>query len=1307
MSMENEKQAQPMASSADLVPVLFPARLETRLDGDNGGWTLRVIVIPDEAFITRHDPLPSAAEMVALGEMWQMLAAAEPSTPSPWLLLQQPAGQVAWERFSQQVGSRRAAWLARSFPPILNNGSVTIPAAAQSEEFAPNIVQGFPRRLTLWALWDDETLERLHEFQVAADALSLEFEPEPEEKGEPWWASWKSANEVGLAGNIDLPRNPDGLQALMVLGVGENNPAELLLAHAASGALGLLAPGTPTNSLDGEPAADTGKDVETWRRLTVAALVGETVQPGSGTWQVSAMLTGEEELLPQLPGEHGAPWTLNQQMVAALWPALWGHAVKDIWAFGEDAHRLAAWAAAHLFPEGPLPAIRIDDQPYGLLPTTSLAHWKVDSADPAVEEALVRHLQTMRRHWAAAARGVGNVVGADSERLLDLIARTASSERYAHRYFGSVELFTYVYYRVLGKALPQSLREWWRNQHQVLAATGRYPQRFYLTAGHYRNLPFPLVVPNELPSGMELKEVLETIADFPSVSYDALVREVLGGVVPDSLLVRLALYARFLSAADAALAQAKLGGPILDPPVADRTQPTVIEEWAPRWRQNIGTPADDVHERMRTGLHELAGAEPAELERVLRATVDSASHRIDPWVTSIAWRRLEEMQRNRAAEFVLGAYGWVDGPLRGEPGPTEGGLLHTPSYQQTLTAVILRDKFLSAQAMGQQSGNGHSPWAMNLDSRLVRLAEEIAAEVRQGGHIWQVLGRQVERVVGGRAQVELLRSQFSTHTGRASEAAVCNGIEALQNLLNPAARVVPLSSEQEAALQELDRVLDVYGDLLVMEAVHHVVAGRSDVAGVAMDAASGLKMPPTLEAVRTPRAGRSVSSNVLAVLPAHGAAPPGSGPATLADSAVAAYVAAALGGATTWVWEVESGGTPGSVSLADLDLDPIDTVLLSHDTLQQLVLAQSGAEAITGGNGSARQQRAHDLVRLLGNQPALLHELVPATLDEAARAAVHAQDSAIRLELATRYQQIVAAAVSLLIDLETAPVAAPELLRQALRWGITPPDTPGATEDNQLARAAATLGNRLATAPALDHSSSPPQVDTSALEALSASAVATAIAELVAPEGQLAILSRLPALELAGRTGLNTAQPATSLESEWLTVVAAVRARMATLEAYQLQGSLLGQHEPLLAWSNRPADPWQTEVSEDAAGIKEMTRLVVAYGPDETWGTTVAAGVVDSWSETIPDTDHVTSAAFGFNAPAARAPQAVLLAVPPIPGAPLDDDLLAQILVETRELVHARMARAQDLGAYRGLLPLAMLRTMGRGDMRLDHHTRA
>ena len=171
-------------------------------------------------------------------------------------------------------------------------------------------------------------------------------------------------------------------------------------------------------------------------------------------------------------------------------------------------------------------------------------------------------------------------------------------------------------------------------------------------------------------------------------------------------------------------------------------------------------------------------------------------------------------------------------------------------------------------------------------------------------------------------------------------------------------------------------------------------------------------------------------------------------------------------------------------------------------------------------------------------------------------------------------------------------------------------------------------------------------------------------------------------------------------------MVAATHANLARLEALQLEMDL-----PLDAWSSSPGDPWQRAPIQDNLARREATsplglqmpRFVAAYGSADAWlGQQVAVGLIDAFGEAIPMPQRSTLTAFGFNAPAARAPQAILLAVPPRQRQRLDSDLLWEIVAETRELAHARTARIEDLGDLQALTPTMWLQSSGPTRVRLE-----
>lgn len=215
--------------------------------------------------------------------------------------------------------------------------------------------------------------------------------------------------------------------------------------------------------------------------------------------------------------------------------------------------------------------------------------------------------------------------------------------------------------------------------------------------------------------------------------------------------------------------------------------------------------------------------------------------------------------------------------------------------------------------------------------------------------------------------------------------------------------------------------------------------------------------------------------------------------------------------------------------------------------------------------------------------------------------------------------------------------------------------------------------------------------------------LARVLSRLVAPQGNLPVLDEGDRNGLVATTGLAPGD-GDHLEGDWLTLVAPVRPALARLEAWQLGAAAQGG---ALAWWTNSDDPWRR--AEIAALVADPARrlgagfdvapTVVAVGPPGALeAPRVAVGVVDSYTEWLPLRSRDTQAAFGFNAPAARAPQAILLAVPPS-GGHLTEDGVAVMLAELRALVVARGARAADVRDLSPVLPTILTPSEPRFDL--------
>ncbi|WP_432513064.1 hypothetical protein [Kineococcus sp. SYSU DK001] len=1302
-----EEQPEPEPEPVPVeVAVLLPLRIETRFKPG----TLLLRVVPDEPWFTRHDDLVSEGELTALGRYLEAAAQAPDEATR---------GQ-AWRELAGQVGAPRAAFLVRSRAVARADGTVVVrPPAAGELRTGPTFprIEGFPETLTVWLARGGAAPVPVLTLPVDRARLLADF-PDPEAPADRrWWESWDEAVRAGLAGTIPLDGDPDDIDVLYVTGLGDGDPAALFRDQADDGRLAVLAPGTATNTVEGAPAAPLGTDPDTWWEVLQSA-------PGETDRVVSAALTGDPELLGHLPGSQDPHQRWNSAMVAGLWPALWGFAARDVWALPRGADDAPSWARHALFPEGPYPTLRVGQQPYGLLPASALSRWVPGPGDPPLEAGLLDHLRRLREAYRDAAERRGTVDGATTEQLLDLIGQVPASPLLRHRCAWPLELWWY-FLVLSGSGLPwEELDRAWHDRYPTVGKSGLRPARRYGTTTGSRRLELPLVVPPELPGDRTVGGVLADLVGYareiPSIFARTEVLELeMLRFPPDSLLLRLAVRSLQVAIGDRGRALLGEDPPGPEPVVRDAGTPGRLQRWIESTGSDAlrdGSPEAERFELVADGLRELATMvddHPDRAARALTATVDTAALRIDPWLTGLPARRLQAL-RDRGATSGLGAYGWVDRPCPGTPGPTAAGLLHAPSPGQAVTAAILRDRAVNDPADHR--------WDLDLTSRSVRDADAVAEHVRVGAHPGEAVGREVERVVGDPAVVARLRREHplrSEHAGRR----VCDGLAVLD--ADPA--TLGLTEPALAGLARLRAALDTYGDVLVAEAVHHVTEGRPEVAGAVMDAAAGLSRPPHLGLLRTPREGRAVTTSVVLVLPdvAAPADPPTGAeralvaPAAVADPAAAAWLARQVGEAADWVFEVapvDSGGVatgaPVPVPLADLGLAPADALALPRTDLERLAATAGavtlGADpaqvAVVGGDAGGRYEAAARLVALVGRRPA-----GPDAVVEDARTDVDLRP--LRADVLARYTRLRSTATLLRSELDAQlAVTGPDgglgaadaatldrLVRAARAWGVAPepagPPRGTGVDPGQwrlvatAARARDLLAARVTAAPSTDP---PGGGEPSPAAALAPEDLLDALAALVSPTGQVAVTGRLPRADLPAMS----VDPA--LATAWLPTVSAVRETLAHVDVHRLAaGTAAGAADALALWTTKPGDVWQRAAADARGMVVACADPTLDLAAPDGAGS-VAVGVVDRFAEVVPSQEQTTGAAFGFDAPAARAPQAVLLAVPPDPAAALDEATLVDVVADVRLLARVRTARLVDLGDdLRGLLPTSLLPATG------------
>ncbi|MBE2315697.1 hypothetical protein DVA67_006905 [Solirubrobacter sp. CPCC 204708] len=431
-----------------------------------------------------------------------------------------------------------------------------------------------------------------------------------------------------------------------------------------------------------------------------------------------------------------------------------------------------------------------------------------------------------------------------------------------------------------------------------------------------------------------------------------------------------------------------------------------------------------------------------------------------------------------------------------------------------------------------------------------------------------------------------------------------------------------------AELAALDDAVDALADVLVAESVHQLTQGNAQSAGATVDALSrGEAQPPEIEVVRTPRSGTAVTHRLLILADA---APSTGWPTddtqvrAKVEPALEAWAASVLGPANRVRVRVQRGDTIEDTDLSALKLSALDV----------LALQDADIEARFGGELLAAPPTPGSL-----------------TLDEF-------------FELARATRELVDGA---------RPLDARDL-------ALPNPDGATGIDTADLAARAAIA------AAALDHPgraaalgiTTPEELDRRRKAVAAATTDAERVAAVLGDGFRLLPKVTAPDFSLTASTELQAGDPLAAVT--WLQRAAHVRDGASRLESALLGAEATSSPAKLsLKVAQLPratADRW-VGLPGPATGGKVSLVVQTSGAPQPK----LAGLVVDEWAEVIPDASQMTGVAFHVPQPAARAPQAILLAVAPDEGRVWSLSALEATVLETLELARLRLVDAEALAA--------------------------
>ncbi len=791
----------PCDAEADVPLVLLPVRLETRYSAD--GATLLVRIYPDDVHVDRLDRGLSGEESAAGLAYWEAVWTSDAD-----------GERAAWEALLAAVHPDRAAWVAAALTPLnLANRPAPQqpggdpaplpppdpPPRAQRAAFA----RGLPDRFVVAAVLDDGTVATAGGSPVRPElVVGLSPDADPATliqhgevtlgEGMAWMVDVEEARAAGMLVDVPLQRANQTIDRVVAFGVrGSLNPAaasdelaELLRAHRYATGAAFVPQGTPTNNTETDRAAWTRRPPPSPPPTSVAGSADDNAGALAGALGV------DRALLAGLPDSDGAEQRLAHAAQTALFSPTWGTFLDRMGGVDDRTRQSVRtlWEH-HVRGRGPLPALRIGDQPYGVLPTAGTIRTP-DRGDP-LEPALVPLLERIREIWRG---GLGHVPtigsGPLDETLLEILGSapqllglrvrsllTRTSSRTISPLLGIdlsneriQDLMTTIVWQSLGFAPGVGFTDQLGETTRPLGLPLVDDSDPHFIAALLAEPPKPRSIKSVLQALLDLafaaeRAAIEAAAPRNEAAiqllnrsdhlprrdrarFGGLVRSALAGDAEPAELVAAAdrLHERFgpagpsLHAALQPVAAVRRSlfdvamSPTLVSRVAGPLALSVLGAW---FRANAQLVA------LREAARELAGAPTAQRRIAVAETIDCASHRLDAWTTALPARRLAAQRAARPQGVMLGAYGWVEGLAPGAVTTRAGGYIHAPSVPHAASAGVLRSGYLTHNP--DLAGSG--ALAVDLSSARVQRALHIVDGVRQGQPLGALLGYRFERLL--------------------------------------------------------------------------------------------------------------------------------------------------------------------------------------------------------------------------------------------------------------------------------------------------------------------------------------------------------------------------------------------------------------------------------------------------------------------------------------------------------------------------------------------------------------------------------
>jgi len=467
-----------IANLSDGIPfLLLPVRIETRFVTSNNAPELWVRVYPDDIAIHTHEKTLTDKEVTEGEKYWKALFDAIKNGADK----KEDLKKNAWNALASLFGSQRAAWVAGSTKPRNWRNDLSGISAASQLQFPPhdltktNAWSRAPRTNVLpdkfvIMLYEGENIviEQTgnvipDELQVGPDPLnaddaftnSNEHEQLTFGAAYDWISNFDRAVENGMGFKISLTAEQaaQGFTKILVLGAylssdetTSQQAVETLIDnhHYSPKGFSIVPQGTATNNTDHSGSGYSKKD--TGNNIGYGTETGEplfTEADDCDGRNLADALGIQYSTLQYIANSNQTDLKEAVAMNTALYSSTLGYYFDTILQpVLDDAGRdkLRNFFIQHVSGRGPLPSIRVGNQPYGILLTSDFSKWRWGRSEPVWGISFLNVLYNILGHYRGIWKEVLNDVayigkpGTDtSDTLMNILGLQAGSVAFFQR----------------------------------------------------------------------------------------------------------------------------------------------------------------------------------------------------------------------------------------------------------------------------------------------------------------------------------------------------------------------------------------------------------------------------------------------------------------------------------------------------------------------------------------------------------------------------------------------------------------------------------------------------------------------------------------------------------------------------------------------------------------------------------------------------------------------------------------------------------------------------------------------------------